>query len=63
MKPKSELMARLRARRQREGMVRLEFWIPADKVEQVRDYVKKLQLREFMKRAADSAALVQKGKK
>jgi hypothetical protein len=42
MKPKSELMARLRASRQREGLVRLEFWVPAKLVKQVRDYVRRV---------------------
>jgi hypothetical protein len=42
MKPKSELMAALRSRRQREGLVRLELWVPAKLVKQVRDYVKRV---------------------
>jgi hypothetical protein len=53
VKPKGELMARLRARRQREGLVRLEFWVPAKLVKQVRDYVRRV--------TADSGSLT-KGK-
>jgi hypothetical protein len=40
--PKSKLMAALRSRRQREGLVRLEFWVPKALVKQVRDYVKRI---------------------
>jgi hypothetical protein len=42
MKPKRDLMAALRSRRQREGLVRLELWVPAKLVKQVRDYVKRV---------------------
>jgi hypothetical protein len=40
--PKSDLMARLRARRLREGLVRLELWVPASLVKQVRAYVRRV---------------------
>lgn len=40
--PKAKLMARLRSRRQREGWVRIEVWVPAAQVEKVRAYVRKL---------------------
>jgi hypothetical protein len=52
--PKAKLMARLRASRQREGWVRLELWVPASLVKQVRDYVKRV--------TADSGS-VQRSKK
>lgn len=39
---KAKLMARLRASRQREGWVRVEVWVPAELVKQVRDYVWRL---------------------
>jgi hypothetical protein len=42
MQPKAKLMARLRASRQREGLVRLEVWVPAKLVKQVRDYVRRV---------------------
>jgi hypothetical protein len=42
MQPKGELMARLRARRQEAGLVRLEFWVPKRLARQVRDYVKRI---------------------
>jgi vacuolar-type H+-ATPase subunit I/STV1 len=42
LKPKADLMAALRSRRQREGLVRLELWVPAKLVKQVRDYVKRM---------------------
>lgn len=40
--PKSKLMARLRARRQAEGMVRVEAWVRPEDVERVRKYVARL---------------------
>ena len=40
--PKSKLMARLRSRRQREGWVRIEVWVPAAMVGRVRQYVRRL---------------------
>jgi hypothetical protein len=40
--PKSKLMARLRARRRREGWVRVEVWVPAKKVAALRAYVRRL---------------------
>lgn len=40
--PKSKLMTRLRARRRREGWVRVEVWVPAAKVEALRAYVRRL---------------------
>lgn len=39
---KAKLMARLRSRRQREGWVRIEVWVPAAMVGKVRQYVRKL---------------------
>jgi hypothetical protein len=45
MKPKAELMARLRARRQKEGLVRLEFWVPAEYAAKIRAYVARLTRR------------------
>ena len=39
---KAKLMARLRSRRQREGWVRIEVWVPAALVGKVRAYVRKL---------------------
>jgi hypothetical protein len=39
---KAKLMAALRSRRQREGWVRLELWVPRELVKQIRDYVRKL---------------------
>jgi hypothetical protein len=53
VKPKRDLMAALRSRRQREGLVRLELWVPAKLVKQVRGYVKRV--------TADSGSLT-KGK-
>ncbi len=37
--PKSKLMARLRARREREGLVRvrLEVWVAADRADEIRE--------------------------
>jgi hypothetical protein len=55
MQPKSKLMAALRSRRQREGLVRLELWVPANLVKQVRDYVKRV--------TADSGTEITRGKK
>lgn len=42
MRPKRELMAALRSRRQREGWVRIEVWVPAALVAKVRAYVKRI---------------------
>jgi hypothetical protein len=42
MQAKAKLMAALRSRRQREGLVRLELWVPAKLVKQVRDYVRRV---------------------
>jgi hypothetical protein len=56
VKPKGELMARLRERRQREGWVRLELWVPKKLARKVRDYAKRI--------ASDSgvAGVKEKGK-
>jgi hypothetical protein len=40
--PKRNLMARLRARRQAEGLVRIELWLRPEHVEKVRAYVARL---------------------
>ena len=53
MKPKAELMQRLRALRQAEGWVRVEVWLPAALVP---------KLRAWVKRATSSAAVAPKGK-
>lgn len=42
--PKSKLMARLRARRQTEGLVRIEVWVKPEHVARVRKYVARLGL-------------------
>lgn len=49
--PKSKLMARLRARRQTEGWVRIEVWVPKELVAKVRAYVR--QLVKKAKRTTD----------
>lgn len=41
-RPKRELMAALRSRRQREGWVRIEVWVPEDLVQSVRNYVRRI---------------------
>ena len=41
-KPKTELMARLRALRKSEGWVRVEVWLPAHLVPKLRAYVKRI---------------------
>ena len=46
---KSALMARLRASRRREGWTRIEVWVPAELVKQVRDYVKRITKRAAQK--------------
>lgn len=43
--PKAKLMALLRERRQREGWVRIEVWVPREFVAKVRAYVRKLTKR------------------
>ncbi len=55
--PKKSLMARLRASRKAQGLVRLEFWVPKDAAWAVKAYVKQL----LKKRATDSGK-VQRGK-
>lgn len=40
--PKAKLMARLRARRQAEGLVQVNLWVPKHLVAKVRAYVKRL---------------------
>lgn len=40
--PKSTLMARLREKRARLGLVRVEVWVPKDAVAKVRAYAKRL---------------------
>ena len=40
--PKSKLMARLRARRRRDGLVRVEVWVQRDKAELMRTYASNL---------------------
>lgn len=42
--PKRKLMARLRARRQTEGLVRIEVWVRPEHVARVRKYVARLVL-------------------
>jgi hypothetical protein len=42
MQPKAKLMAALRSRRQREGWVRLELWVPKNLARKVRDYAKRM---------------------
>jgi vacuolar-type H+-ATPase subunit I/STV1 len=39
---KKKLMARLRASRQRDGLVRVEVWVPRAEVAALRAYVRKL---------------------
>lgn len=41
-KPKSKLMARLRASRKAQGLVRVEFWLAPAQVEKVKAYVARL---------------------
>lgn len=45
-KPKRELMARLRARRQLDGWARVEVWIPKALVPKLRAWVKRATDRE-----------------
>lgn len=40
--PKRKLMARLRARRQTEGLVRIEVWVKPEHVARVRKYIARL---------------------
>jgi vacuolar-type H+-ATPase subunit I/STV1 len=42
MQAKAKLMAALRSRRQREGLVRLDLWVPASAVQKVKDFVKRV---------------------
>jgi hypothetical protein len=42
VKPKAELMARLRARRQADGWVQVNVWVPRELVPKLRAYVKRL---------------------
>jgi hypothetical protein len=41
-KTTAERVASLRERRLKKGLVRLEFWVPAKLVKQVRDYVRRM---------------------
>ena len=42
MKPKSELMQRLRDEREAQGLKRVEFWIKPEHKAKIKAYIKKL---------------------
>lgn len=42
MKPKAELMKAMRARRKKDGLRKVESWVPAELVEKLRKYAANL---------------------